>query len=112
MNIEQIAKTAHEVNRAYCLSIGDNSQPLWEDAPEWQRSSAINGVIYHIENPNAKPEDSHNNWLKIKESDGWKYGKVKNPETKEHPCFLPYEQLPQEQKTKDYLFIAVVRSFA
>lgn len=42
MNIEQTAKTAHEVNRAYCLSIGDISQPSWEDAPDWQKKSAVN----------------------------------------------------------------------
>lgn len=109
--IEQIAKTAHEVNRAYCLSIGDTSQPSWEDAPAWQKISTINGVKFHLNNPHAKPENSHNNWLKEKEANGWKYGAMKNLETKEHPCFVPYEQLPQEQKTKDYLFIGVVKSF-
>ena len=115
MNLElkiQIAKTAHEVNRAYCSAIGDNSQPSWEDAPEWQRASAISGVGFHLENENSKPENSHNNWLKDKEKDGWKYGPVKNPDLKEHPCFVPYEQLPLEQRVKDYLFSAVVRSMA
>jgi hypothetical protein len=111
MNVEQIAKTAHEVNRAYCLCIGDNSQPSWEDAPDWQKDSARNGVKFHLENPNSKPEDSHNSWLEEKKKDGWKYGLVKDLERKEHPCFIPYEELPQEQKVKDYLFIGVVRSF-
>jgi len=27
-----IAKVCHEANRAYCESIGDNSQLSWEDA--------------------------------------------------------------------------------
>ena len=111
MNVEQIAKTCHEVNRAYCSSIGDNSQPAWEDAPEWQKESAKNGVKFHLGNPNSKPSDSHENWMAEKEKDGWKYGPVKNPEIKEHPCMVPYEQLPVEQQTKDALFIAVVRSF-
>lgn len=109
-NIEQIAKTAHEVNKAYCLALGDLSQPSWEEAPEWQKTSAINGVKFHLENPNAKPSHSHESWLKQKTEEGWKYGTVKNPETKEHPCFVPYEQLPTEQKVKDYLFIGVVKS--
>lgn len=111
MNIEQIAKTCHEVNKAFCVGHGDNSQPSWEDAPEWQKQSAINGVQYHIDHPDSKPEDSHNSWLAEKEKDGWKYGPVKNPETKEHPCFVPYDQLPVEQQAKDALFITVVRSF-
>lgn len=111
-NVEKIAKVCHEVNRAYCLANGDNSQPAWEDAPEWQRQSAINGVQFHMANPDSKPEDSHENWMKEKVADGWVYGPVKNPETKEHPCMVPYNLLPLEQRTKDYLFISVVRAMA
>jgi len=110
VNIENIAKAAHELNKAYCESIGDNSQPSWEDAPEWQKSSAINGVTFHLNNPDATPSASHQSWLKQKTEEGWKYGKVKNPETKEHPCFVPYEQLPNEQKAKDYIFRQTIHS--
>lgn len=109
---EEIAKVAHEVNRAYCESLGDKSQLKWEDAPEWQRKSAINGVEFHLENPNSKPSDSHENWLAEKRADGWKYGPVKDPEKKEHPCFIPYDGLPKEQQVKDHLFIAVVRAMS
>jgi len=111
MNVEQIAKTCHEVNRAFCESIGDNSQPTWGDAPEWQKQSAMNGVSFHMTNPESKPSDSHENWTKEKEADGWVFGEIKDPEKKEHPCMVPYNQLPKEQQTKDALFIAVVRSF-
>ena len=111
MNVEQIAKTCHEVNRAYCQSIGDNSQPKWDDAPQWQKESAISGVSFHLKNPDSKPEDSHNNWLKDKEADGWAYGEVKDPEKKTHPCMVPYDQLPKDQQVKDLLFLTVVRSF-
>jgi hypothetical protein len=110
MKKEEIAKVCHETNRAYCETIGDNSQPKWEDAPEWQKQSAINGVKFHLNNPTAKPSDSHNSWLKEKEADGWKYGIIKDPEKKEHPCFVPYEQLPVEQQKKDALFIAVIHT--
>jgi hypothetical protein len=111
MNIEQIAKTCHEVNKAFCEHLGDNSQPKWEDAPDWQKESAMNGVKYHLENPNSKPSNSHNNWMAEKKADGWTYGEVKDPEKKEHPCMVEYEELPKDQQTKDSLFIAVVRSF-
>ena len=110
MNIEQIAQVAHELNKAFCESIGDHTQPDWVDAPDWQRDSAIAGVKMHIDNPNATPQDSHASWLKQKEEDGWKYGPVKNAETKEHPCFVPYEELPVEQRSKDYIFRQVVHS--
>lgn len=110
MTPEAIARVCHEVNRAYCASLGDTSQASWEDAPEWQRKSAITGVEFTLANPNAKPSNSHESWLAEKERDGWKLGPVKDPIAKEHPCFVPYEQLPAEQKAKDYLFQAVVRA--
>jgi hypothetical protein len=111
MNIEQIAKTCHEVNKAFCESIGDFSQPSWNDAPQWQKESAINGVHFHLANPNSKPGDSHNNWMAEKLKDGWKFGEVKNTDKKEHPCMVAYDELPKEQQTKDALFISVVHSF-
>jgi len=93
--------------RAYCATIGDNSQPSWSEAPEWQRTRAVNGVKFHLDNPSAKPSHSHESWLAEKEADGWKYGPVKDAEKKEHPCFVPYGELPDDQKAKDYLFKAI-----
>jgi len=108
MEIKDIARVAHEINRAYCISLGDDSQKPWDEAPDWQKASCIEGVKFHIKNPYASPEDSHNNWLQEKEKAGWKYGKVKNEKTKKHPCMKPYDELPQSQRSKDYLFKAVV----
>ena len=112
MDVLSIARVCHEANRAYCQSIGDNSQPEWDNAPDWQKQSAENGVRFHIENPNAAPSHSHEEWLKEKQAAGWKYGPVKDPDKKEHPCFVPYEELSEEQKKKDALFIAVVHAIA
>ena len=110
MTVEQIAEVAHETNRAYCRTIGDNSQPCWTESPDWQKTSAINGVKFHIENPDAGYSASHESWLKEKYADGWTYGEVKDPGKKEHPCCMPYRDLPAEQKVKDALFIGVVRA--
>lgn len=109
MNNIQVARIAHEINRAYCQSIGDDSQPSWEDAPQWQKDSAIAGVAFHLAN-DATPEQSHESWMAQKAADGWKYGEVKDADKKEHPCFRPYSELPKEQRAKDYLFKAVIHS--
>ena len=109
-DINLAAASAHEANRLLCLAQGDESQPKWEDAPQWQRDSAVLGVMFCINNPAATPEDSHNSWLKQKEADGWKYGPTKNAEAKEHPCFVPYEQLPVSQRVKDEMFQLIVRT--
>jgi hypothetical protein len=110
MTVELIAQVAHEVNRAYCLAIGDTSQVAWADAPDWQKDSAINGVKFKLSNLAATPEDQHQSWLDQKAKDGWVYGEVKDAEKKTHPCIIPYAELPESQKAKDYLFVAVVTS--
>lgn len=108
----EVAKICHEANKAYCETLGDTSQVPWEDAPEWQRESAIKGVKFCLDNPDAPASANHDSWLEVKRADGWKYGEVKNADKKEHPCFVPYEQLPEAQKAKDHLFKAIVAVFA
>lgn len=107
-----IAIICHEANRAYCDSIGDPSQKSWAAAPEWQRESAIKGVMWRLANMDAPASASHDSWLEEKRRTGWKYGPTKNPETKEHPCFVPFEELPPEQQAKDELFTAIVKALA
>ena len=112
MDHEQIAMVAHEANRAYCAAIGDTSQPEWDAAPQWQKDSAMLGVKLHVENPAAGAEASHESWMAQKLSEGWKYGPEKDPLNKEHPCIKPFDELPNEQQLKDYLFRAVVHALA
>lgn len=108
MNRVLIALLAHEINRAYCMALGDLSHPSWEDAPEWQQQSVLAGVDMHLAKPDATPEQSHASWLEHKLADGWVFGEVKDEQTKTHPCCLPYDELPAEQKAKDYIFRAAV----
>lgn len=105
-----IARVTHEINRAYCQAMGDDSQPSWDDAPDWQIKSAVNGVLFHLENPNAGPDASHNSWMKEKVDNGWSFGLTKDPENKFHPCIVPFNKLPKEQQAKDFLFRQVVHS--
>lgn len=104
------ARCAHEVNRAYCIALGDLSQLPWDDVPKWQKDSVMAGVQAIIDNPEITPEQSHEGWLKLKKEQGWRFGTVKDPDKKEHPCFIPYSQLPKEQQAKDALFQLAVRS--
>jgi len=108
--IKTIAQVAHEANRAWCAANGDFSQPAWDDAPQWQRDSAVDGVRFHLENPDAGDSASHENWMRHKVADGWVYDDVKDPEAKTHPCMVPFDQLPREQQAKDALFRAIVHA--
>jgi hypothetical protein len=106
MNDVQIARVAHEANRAWCKFNGDDSQQSWDDAPDWQRSSAINGVAFHRANPDAGDSASHDSWMAEKIATGWVYGEVKDPDAlpPTHPCIVAFEDLPPAQQFKDALF--------
>jgi hypothetical protein len=112
MDRNHIARVCHEVNRAYCASLGDLSQPTWEQAPQWQRDSALIGVDLHLGNPTLGPDASHESWMAHKLEAGWQYGPTKDPEAKTHPCLVPFAQLPPEQQAKDFIFRAVVHALA
>jgi hypothetical protein len=108
--IETIARVCHEANRAWCEAHGDTTQKPWDDAEQWQRDSAIEGVAIAVDGATA--EQQHQAWCDSKTRDGWTFGTTKDPDAKTHPCLVPYAQLPSMQKAKDSLYGSVVRSLA
>lgn len=46
-------------------------------------------------------ENCHEVWAKGRESQGWKFGPVRDDAKKEHPCMVPYSQLSEEEKSYD-----------
>ena len=110
--VRQAARTAHEVNRAWCAINGDDSQVPFDEAPENIQASAIDGVRAIMEGRVNSPEETHANWKAFKIADGWTYGPVKDSEAKTHPCIVDnYEDLPEVDRHKDVLYFAVVLSF-
>jgi len=109
VTVDFIARVCHEVNKAYCESLGDLSQPSWGDAPDWQKDSARLGVRLHF-SADYGPEISHASWMKQKIDEGWVYGEVKDPGQKTHPCIVPFNDLPKEQQAKDFIFRQIVHS--
>ena len=43
----------------------------------------------------------HDVWAQQRIAEGWKYGKERNDERKEHPCLVPYEDLTESEKEYD-----------
>ena len=111
MSVANIAELCHEANRAHCQIHGDNSQKPWVQAPEWQRKSAIEGVLNILRHRHPSPGMSHSNWMKSKAKDGWVYGATKDEKKKTHPCMVAFGQLPPHQQAKDHLFYGIVMGF-
>jgi hypothetical protein len=107
-----IAQVCHQANKAWCELNGDNSQKDWDEAEPWQRQSAIKGVVFAIDTPDAPESAQHQAWLTDKISDGWIYGEEKDSVKKTHPCLVPFEELPLYQQKKDVLFRAIVKALS
>ena len=49
----------------------------------------------------AMAKNVHEVWAETRIKQGWKYGEQRNDELKTHPCLVPYEDLPEEEKEYD-----------
>lgn len=46
-------------------------------------------------------ENVHEVWAASRMSEGWTYGQERNDELKQHPCLIPYDELPETEKDYD-----------
>ncbi|MBE6338238.1 MAG: Ryanodine receptor Ryr [Lentimicrobiaceae bacterium] len=49
----------------------------------------------------AMAKNVHEVWAQSRISQGWSYGLERNDELKQHPCLVPYEELPEIEKDYD-----------
>ena len=111
----ELAELVHEVNRAICSSFmqwsaDDPAMADWENVPQSMVNSILDGIKWIVENPTSHSgEDLHENWASYKRAQGWVYGPVKDMGKKTHPCLVPYDELPPNQKVKDAVFMAIVK---
>ncbi len=46
-------------------------------------------------------EHLHDIWAERRMAEGWRYGLRRDDEKKEHPCLVPYSELPESEKEYD-----------
>ena len=46
-------------------------------------------------------ENVHEVWAKARIDEGWTYGEKRDNIHKKHPCLVPYDELPEEEKEYD-----------
>jgi hypothetical protein len=45
--------------------------------------------------------NAHEVWALERIAQGWRYGRDRDDSRKEHPCLVPYEELPESEKVFD-----------
>ena len=49
----------------------------------------------------AMAKNVHEVWAETRIAQGWSYGPERNDQLKHHPCLVPYEELPEEEREYD-----------
>lgn len=107
--IELILTVLHNANAVLKKLNNEKHEELADMEPA--RRASIKEAIKHALENDTSPEESHNKWLATQEALGYKYGIEIDRVNLLHPCMMPYENLPAEQKLKDDMFVAIIQSF-
>lgn len=68
-------------------------QPM--DTSDIQLPEELNVLIEQM------AKNVHEVWAQSRIKQGWKYGNERSDALKQHPCLIPYEELPEIEKAYD-----------
>lgn len=99
---ENFKETDHRIIRHYLLikQISDSaSRSKYVPYPVDTSSVKLSGELTALQEDLAR--NVHEVWAAGRLAEGWKYGAVRNDARKEHPCLVPYDQLPESERAYD-----------
>jgi len=70
-------------------------QPQPMDTSDIQLPEELNVLIDQM------AKNVHDVWAQSRMQQGWTYGEERNDALKQHPCLVPYEELPDVEKAYD-----------
>lgn len=94
---QYLMKMADTLSREYDLN--SPFATVFDDAPAMQPDEDLPPELLPLKELMA--ENVHNVWMATRKQQGWRYGPKRNDATKEHPCMVPYVELPEEEKEHD-----------
>ena len=110
---EDIASVIHDANRRLQIIQGDQRpSALWDEAADYMVRESTESVALALADPERTPEQNHQGWMDRMAADGWTYGPDKDETARTHPLLVPWDELPEEARQKDRMFIAIVRALA
>ncbi len=107
---EKIAKLIYEATRMEAEWSKRSIVPEeWENRDEKFRNQFVDIIGKYLSlDKLPTPPEAHDSWMEAYFKMGWKYGKARNVEKKTHPDLLPFDELPQDERDKDAIFLAFV----
>jgi len=110
MEMDKITESIYEGARLEAIWSKRQIIPeRWEDRDEKFRNQMVDIVGKYLSAEKLPtPEEAHDSWTESYVKMGWKYGEKRDTQLKTHPDMLPYDELQQDEKDKDAIFLALV----
>jgi len=105
----QIAKACHNVHNVLCKKHGLHVI-LWDDKSPEHQAIVINSIERILSGEIESPEQAHQNFVDLKEEDGWSFG-VFSTKDKTNPRICDWDELESVDRMKEELFFAVASGF-
>ena len=90
---ERLAKTVDTTIPANTTTNGYVPQPI--ETSDIQLPEELEALVEKM------AKNVHEVWAETRIKQGWTYGPERNDKQKKHPCLIPYEDLPEEEKEYD-----------
>ncbi|WP_069472575.1 RyR domain-containing protein [Candidatus Marithrix sp. Canyon 246] len=106
---QDLTETYRDANRGAAdhITVKLASLAYWipEDPSNWSQTVDL------TENQELLAKLEHKRWYAERRLNGWQYGTTRDDNRKIHPCLVPYEQLPEDEKQKDRTNIQDLQNF-
>jgi hypothetical protein len=97
---EELAEDFRDASRALVADIPNKLRLLgYELTPG--HGIAPSALSLNDEQIEQQAMREHDRWLNERVRSGWTYAPVRDNARKHHPCIVPWEKLPEEEKKKD-----------
>lgn len=106
----QIAMACHNAHNVLCESHGLQVIP-WEDKSPEHHAIVIDSIDRILSGEIESPEEAHDNFVFMKEADGWGYDTEYSRKNKTNPRLCEWDDLEKVDRMKEELFFAVASSF-
>lgn len=87
------------------FGFGTSDAPSIDQPPTYQPNPVDTSDVAlpeeRIELSEKIAENVHDVWATGRIAEGWTYGEFKNEELLQHPCLIPYSELPESEKAYD-----------